>query len=182
MNAFLEELAERVSLYEKLHEWTFVFPNRRAALFFQKYLSLVLKKPAWSPRLVSIEEFFSSLSDLREPDRLSLIFRLYQIYGKVVGIEEPFDRFYFWGDMLLRDFDEVDKYMVNAPMLFKDLSRLKELDESFDFLNDEQKSFLKNFWTTFEDKPKGSKEEFLKVWRKLSDVYTAYRKALQKEK
>ncbi|MEQ8423562.1 MAG: PD-(D/E)XK nuclease family protein, partial [Cyclobacteriaceae bacterium] len=96
--------------------------------------------------------------------------------------DEPFDRFYFWGDMLLRDFDEVDKYMVNAPLLFKDLSKLKELDESFDFLTEEQKDFLKGFWASFEDKPSGSKEEFLKVWRKLPKVYAEYGKSLRKEK
>lgn len=96
--------------------------------------------------------------------------------------EEPFDRFYFWGDMLLRDFDEVDKYLVNAPLLFRDLSQLKELDESFDFLTDEQREFLKNFWISFEEKPTGSKEEFLKVWRKLPKVYAEYVKSLKKEK
>ncbi|HCR54970.1 MAG TPA: PD-(D/E)XK nuclease family protein [Cytophagales bacterium] len=96
--------------------------------------------------------------------------------------EEPFDRFYFWGDMLLRDFDEVDKYMVNAQLMFKDLSKLKELDETFDFLTEEQKEFLKGFWVSFEEKPAGSKEEFLKVWRKLPKVYAAFVKSLKKEK
>ncbi|NJN42895.1 MAG: hypothetical protein HC811_12360 [Flammeovirgaceae bacterium] len=122
------------------------------------------------------------MSDLREPDRLSLIYRLYKVYNEVMKSEEPFDRFYFWGDMLLRDFDEVDKYMVNAQLMFKDLSKLKELDESFDFLTEEQREFLKGFWVSFEEKPAGSKEEFLKVWRKLPKVYTEYVKSLKKEK
>ncbi|MEQ9591858.1 MAG: PD-(D/E)XK nuclease family protein [Cyclobacteriaceae bacterium] len=160
---------------------TIVFPNRRASLFFEKYLAEILKKPTWSPKLISIETFFSSLSDLREPDRLSLIYRLYKIYNEVMNGQEPFDRFYFWGDMLLRDFDEVDKYLVDAPLLFRDLSQLKELDESFDFLSEEQRDFLKNFWLSFEEKPAGSKEEFLKIWRKLPKVYAAYVKSLKKE-
>ncbi len=182
MQPFLKDIAQKIVTHPNLSGLTIIFPNRRAALFFQKYLSESLTKPAWSPKLISIEDFFSSLSDLREPDRLSLIYRLYKVYNEVMNSEEPFDRFYFWGDMLLRDFDEVDKYMANAPLLFRDLSKLKELDESFDFLTDEQKEFLKGFWLNFEDKPAGSKEEFLKVWRKLPKVYAEYGKSLKKEK
>lgn len=182
MRPFLKEIAEKIVTHPNLNGLTIVFPNRRAALFFQKYLAECLDKPAWSPRLLSIEALFSSFSDLREPDRLSLIYRLYKVYQEVMKNEEPFDRFYFWGDMLLRDFDEVDKYLVNAPLLFKDLSKLKELDETFDFLSDEQKEFLKTFWMNFEEKPGGSKEEFLKVWRKLPKVYAAFTKSLKKEK
>ncbi|HEY5691776.1 MAG TPA: PD-(D/E)XK nuclease family protein [Cyclobacteriaceae bacterium] len=182
MQPFLKDIAEKIVTHPNLSDLTIIFPNRRAALFFQKYLSEILTKPAWSPKLISIEDFFSSFSELREPDRLSLIYRLYKVYNEVMKSQEPFDRFYFWGDMLLRDFDEVDKYMVNAPMLFRDLSKLKELDESFDFLTQEQKEFLKGFWINFDDKPAGSKEEFLKVWRKLPKVYAEYGKSLKQEK
>lgn len=183
MYPFLKDIAQRIITEQKnLGGLTIVFPNRRAALFFQKYLAESLTNPSWSPKMLSIESLFSSLSELREPDRLSLIYRLYKVYQEVMKNEEPFDRFYFWGDMLLRDFDEVDKYLVNAQLLFKDLSKLKELDESFDFLTDEQKEFLKGFWVSFEEKPTGSKEEFLKVWRKLPKVYTEFTKSLKKEK
>lgn len=178
---FLMEIAERVSGYPDLHTYTLVFPNRRAALFFQHYLAGVISKPVWSPRLLSIEDFFTLHSQLTEPDRLTLIFKLHQVYGTVMNTQEPFDRFYFWGEMLLRDFDEVDKYLVNAPVLFKDLSKLKELDATFDFLTDEQKQFLQGFWMNFEEKPAGSKEEFLRVWRKLPTVYTEYTKMLRKD-
>jgi len=182
LSPFLKDIAQKIVAHPNLSNLTIIFPNRRAALFFQKYLSESLTKPAWSPKLISIEAFFSTLSDLREPDRLSLIYRLYKVYNEVMKSEEPFDRFYFWGDMLLRDFDEVDKYMVNAQLMFKDLSKLKELDETFDFLTEEQKEFLKGFWVSFEEKPAGSKEEFLKVWRKLPKVYAAFVKSLKKEK
>ncbi|NOT74202.1 MAG: PD-(D/E)XK nuclease family protein [Cyclobacteriaceae bacterium] len=182
MKPFLKELAEKIiAQHKKLEDVTVIFPNRRAALFFRKYLADSIVKPAWSPKLLSIEEFFSGLSELREPDRLSLIFRLYKIYGTVMKREEPFDRFYFWGEMLLRDFDEVDKYLIDAPLLFKDLSQLKELDESFDYLTDEQKEFLRKFWIGFDERPSVNKEEFLKVWKKLPDVYSKYTKALRKE-
>ncbi|HOO09988.1 MAG TPA: hypothetical protein PKW06_08615, partial [Cyclobacteriaceae bacterium] len=79
MQPFLKDIAQKIAARPNLGGLTIVFPNRRAALFFQKYLSEGLARPTWSPRLVSIESFFSSLSELREPDRLSLIHRLYRV-------------------------------------------------------------------------------------------------------
>ncbi len=182
MKPFLKELAEKIlARHLKPEELTIVFPNRRAALFFRKYLAELLNKPIWSPNLLSIEELFTQHSSLAEADRLDLIFRLYSVYREVMQNTESFDQFYFWGDMLLRDFDEVDRYLVNAPLLFKDLSKLRELDESFDYLTEEQKEFLKDFWLNFQDKPTGSKEEFLKVWSGLPKVYTEFSNSLQKD-
>src|SRR6267154_2197406 len=147
MKPLLEELAEKIiSQHPRLEEVTIVFPNRRAALFFHHYLSIHLTQPAWSPKLKTIEELFHELSGLQEADRLSLIFKLYRVYRKLINKEESFDQFYFWGEMLLRDFEEVDKYLIPAAMLFKDLSQLRELDESFDYLTEEQKKFLQVFW------------------------------------
>src|SRR5688572_12677564 len=110
---------------------TLVFPNRRAALYFRKYLTQLLDKPAFAPRLITIEEFITGFSSLKVPDKLELVHRLYKSYYAIqkksspeeedlVGVNsgaESFDQFYFWGDMLVRDFDEVDKYMVNAELL-----------------------------------------------------------------
>lgn len=183
MKPFLEELAETIiAQHPRLEELTMVFPNRRAALFFHHYLSQHLSKPAWSPQLKTIEELFHELSPLQEADRLSLIFKLFGVYRKVMNNEETFDQFYFWGDMLLRDFEEVDKYLISAPQLFKDLSQLRELDESFDYLTEEQKKFLKDFWLNFQEKPSGSKDEFLKVWRELPVVYHDFTRALRSQK
>jgi CRISPR/Cas system-associated exonuclease Cas4 (RecB family) len=182
MIPFLKELADRmIKEHPKLDELTFVFPNRRAALYFENYLARALTRPQWAPSLYSIEEFFKIHSDLKEPDKLTLVFRLYQVYTSVLKNNESFDKFYFWGEMLLRDFDELDKYMVNAQQLFKDLSKIKELDETFDYLTEEQRSFLKDFWIHFSEKPSATKEEFLRMWRKLPKVYTEFTKSLKKE-
>ena len=130
MKTFLQELAESVlRKHASLDGLTIVFPNRRAVLYFRKHLAEQLDKPAFAPRLVTIEEFFGGLSALHVPDRLELVHRLYTVYSEVMNtrqdgeepLREPFDQFYFWGDMLLRDFDEVDKYRINAAQLFRDL-------------------------------------------------------------
>lgn len=182
MRSFLQEVAGQLAENsELLSETTIVFPNRRASLYFQHHLSQTIARPAWAPKLITIEDFFAAHSEMTEPDKLSLIFKLHQVYQQVMKSDEPFDRFYFWGEMLLRDFDEVDKYLVNATLLFKDLSKLKELDESFDYLTEEQKQFLKDFWLHFDERPSVSKEEFLRIWRKLPKVYTLFVKALASE-
>ncbi|MEI9920625.1 MAG: PD-(D/E)XK nuclease family protein [Bacteroidota bacterium] len=182
MTPFLKELAGRIiKENSKLDDLTFIFPNKRAALYFEKYLSSEIKRPLWAPAMYSIEEFFKKNSDLREPDKLTLIFRLYQVYTSVLKNNESFDRFYFWGEMLLRDFDEIDKYLVDATQLFKDLSKIKELDETFDYLTDEQKLFLKEFWMHFSENPSITKDEFLIMWKKLPKVYSEFTKALRKE-
>src|SRR5688572_22949765 len=116
MKSFLLELAYAIhGKYRSFDKLTIIFPNRRAILYFRKSLSSLLIKPAFSPRLITIEDYFVSLSNLKVPDKLELIHRLYAVYNEVVlgqGMKnvqpEPFHQFYFWGEMLLRDFDETD--------------------------------------------------------------------------
>jgi CRISPR/Cas system-associated exonuclease Cas4 (RecB family) len=176
MKSFLLELAEKISgtkLPLSMH--TLVFPNRRAALYFRKHLSSLLRKPSFAPRLITIEDFIGQFSSFIVPDKLALIHRLHKTYQDVVKTEESFDQFYFWGEMLLRDFEEVDKYMINATQLFKDLSQQKEIDSSFDFLTPEQLEFLKTFWDHFDENPSNNKKRFLHVWRQLPEVYSLFR-------
>lgn len=180
MKAFLYELAEK--LYREHPQpdaVTLVFPNRRASLYFRKYFSQLLDKPVFSPKLITVEEFITAYSALTVPDKLELIHRLYKAYQVITHTEEQFDRFYFWGEMLIRDFDEVDKYMVNAPLLFQDLSNQKELDARFDFLTPEQLEFLQKFWGNFDAKDGVNKHKFLELWRQLPEVYTEFKRQLK---
>jgi hypothetical protein len=180
MSTFLHDIASKVyGSHPKLDEVTLIFPNRRAILFFRKHLSSLLTKPAFAPRLLTIEEFIAGFSSSNVPDKLELVHRLYLAYSQTVGTQESFDKFYFWGEMLLRDFDEIDKYLVNAEMLFKDLSHQKELDASFDYLDEEQKKFLLDFWGHFDERTSEHKQKFLEVWQHLGSVYTDFGEQLQ---
>lgn len=187
MKPFLYELAQKIyEKYRSLDKLTIVFPNRRAIIYFRKHLSSQLTKPAFAPRLLTIEDYFLSLSKLKVPDKLELIYRLYQTYNNVVSKganakgedPEPFHQFYFWGEMLLRDFDDVDKNLVDAGLLFQDLRYQKELDASFDYLTPEQREFLKNFWGTFNNDLTENKRKFLNVWSKLHLLYETFRNKL----
>lgn len=188
MKSFLQELAEEIYKdHPQLDGLTLVFPNRRAALYFQKHLSSLLTKPAFAPRLITIEDFISDFSELKVPDKLELVHRLHKTYSSIMNSgnsergAEPFDQFYFWGDMLLRDFDEIDKYIVNAEQLFKDLRNQKELDSSFDYLTAEQREFLKSFWLSFEENLTENKRKFLEVWSKLFLLYKTFKIELKSE-
>lgn len=181
MKAFLYELAEKLYREHPQPELvTLVFPNRRASLYFRKYFSQILDKPVFSPKLITVEEFITAYTSVTVPDKLELIHRLYRAYQVITHTQEPFDRFYFWGEMLIRDFDEVDKYRVHAPLLFQDLSNQKEIDSRFDFLTPEQLEFLKKFWANFNAGDGDvNKHTFLQLWRQLPDVYTEFKRQLK---
>ena len=182
MKPFLYDIAQQIyAAHPKLDEVTLVFPNRRAVIYFRKHLTSILSKPSFAPRLLTIEDFIGNFSSYKIPDKLELVYRLYQSYTKTVNSQEAFDQFYFWGDMLLRDFNEIDKYLVNASLLFKDLSNQKKLDANFDYLTEEQKTFLLDFWGNFDEHKTKNKQKFLEVWMHLGDAYTHYRKALKTE-
>ncbi len=184
MNSFLHDLASKILAKQSTEGLTLVFPNRRAVLYFQQHLGSMLKQPMFAPSMFTIEDFVSKMSRLHVPDRLELVHTLYEVYSEVMSGSpdtdgrEPFDQFYFWGEMLLRDFDEVDKYMVDARQLFRDLSNLKELDSGFEFLTEEQRNYLKTFWGSFSGDLKDNKRKFLRVWKMLSGVYEKYREQL----
>ena len=107
MQIFLEEVAKQLTddYGSNLGNHCLVFPNRRSALFFKRYLALELDRPLWSPEMQTINEVFREGSDLDIAEPLKLIFELYKSYKSLIKGAEPFDEFYFWGEMLLNDFD-----------------------------------------------------------------------------
>ncbi len=187
MESFLKEIARKI--FEKHPHpevLTIVFPNRRAALYFRKHLGEIISKPIFAPHLITIEDFISGFSTLKVPDKLDLVHRLHATYRDVMGEipssrNESFDQFYFWGEMLLRDFDELDKYMGNASGLFKDLRNLKEIESGFDYLSEEQREFLLEFWKSFGENITENKKKFIAVWAKLFSLYDTYKKQLESE-
>lgn len=181
MEYFLEHIAK--SLYSefgnRIGEQCIVFPNRRAGLFFQKYLAAELKGPVWSPGILTINELFRTFSDLRPVENEILLFELYKVYRSLKKSAEGFDEFFFWGDMLLNDFDDTDKYLVNASKLFCNVLDLKKIDQQFGGLTDEQVEIIKRFWTNFNpEKTSAQKTQFIGIWSLLEKLYSGFRKAL----
>ena len=166
----------------EIHRLAFVFPNRRAGLFFQKYLSEISEKPLFSPSILTINDLFMQLSGKHPADKIQMLFRLYELYKQRSGSSESFDEFIYWGEMLLNDFDDIDKYMVDARMLFRNVSDLKSLDDDFNYLSPEQVQVIRSFWSSFY--PKGdspNQQHFLELWEILYDLYAGLRTSLAKD-
>lgn len=166
----------------EIHRLAFVFPNRRAGLFFQKYLSEISEIPLFSPSILTINDLFMQLSGKHPADKIQMLFRLYELYKQRSGSSESFDEFIYWGEMLLNDFDDIDKYMVDARMLFRNVSDLKSLDDDFNYLSPEQVQAIRSFWSSFY--PKGdspNQQHFLELWEILYDLYAGLRTSLAKD-
>jgi hypothetical protein len=182
MKYFLERIASHLldTCGEQLDKQCLVFPNRRAGLYFLKYLSGKAGKPVWAPAVRTINELFVSSSRLGVAETETLIFELYRVYRELNPKAESFDEFYFWGDMIINDFDDADKYMVDAGKLFTNLSDLRKIDTAFGTLTDEQIEVIKQFWVNFNAGGKSKeKEDFLGIWTLLPGLYTDFRNSLR---
>lgn len=178
---FLESIAAKIMEdYDDPGKLMVVFPNRRAGLFLQSILRRHSSRPVWAPEIISFQDMVRKESSTYQADPLKLIYELYRIYCRHIpaAAAEGFERFYYWGKMLLKDFDEIDRYMVDGTLLYRNLAYQKELDLLFDFLTSEQKQLLRRFWQGFEDSRSEKKERFLAIWEKLGPVYTEYRQTL----
>lgn len=179
MTSFLQEVA--ADLYgrygEDISSLHLLFPSRRARIFFTDALSRIASRPLWQPRWTTVDELMSEASGLRAGDRLRLITELYKVYSRFHS--EPFDKFYFWGELLLNDFDTIDKYRIDAGMLFRNLSEIKEMESDISYLTPEQLKIVA-FWANFRDEEALSEEKrrFLAVWRTLGPVYRQFRERL----
>ncbi len=180
---FLSQVADHLLAKhsDKLGECTVVFPNRRAGLFLKKHLSKKIDKPVWSPEVVSLEDFLFRFSDTKKLDQLSLIFKLFEAYKTHQQSNEGFEAFYFWGEMLLRDFEEVDHYLVNPDQLFHHIKSDKQIAEDFYFLDEEQERIIQRFWQEFFPTSTKSQDQFVDTWKILAPVYKSFKEQLKTE-
>ncbi|MEL7598826.1 MAG: PD-(D/E)XK nuclease family protein [Proteiniphilum sp.] len=184
MTPFLHKVAK--IFYEKygneLYRHTFVLPNRRAGLFLQKYIAEIAGRPLFSPAMLTIQELFASLSSYQLADRIEMLVMLYNHYRKISGSGESFDDFLFWGDMLLNDFDDADKCLVDAKQLFRNVHDFRSLDDDLTHLTEDQITAIRRFWTHFMPvEGSEAKQKFQETWKILYELYIAFRSELQKK-
>ena len=179
---FLSEVAEK--LYNKygddISSLTLVFPSRRARLFFSDALAKVINKPIWQPSYISMDDIMCQASSYKVGNKIQLITELYNTY-KEYHPTESFDKFYFWGEMLLSDFDLIDKYLIDADMLFSNIYDIKELEADLSYLTPEMRQIISAFWDNFrnEETLSDEKRNFLAIWQSLAPVYHSFRVRLQ---
>ncbi|WP_462358461.1 PD-(D/E)XK nuclease family protein [Phocaeicola coprocola] len=184
METFLKQVAH--DLYNKTEgnftKVAIVFPNKRASLFFNEYLAQESDRPIWSPTYVSISELFRQSSDLSIADPIKLVCDLYKVFQKATGSKETLDDFYFWGEMLIADFDDADKNMTDTHALFSNLKDLNELMDNYDFLEEGQKEALSQFFHNFSiNQVTELKQRFISMWNVLGDIYAEYKALLESQ-
>ena len=181
MKSFLQYVAKDILAKhpEGLSDIAIVFPNKRASLFMNQALYDELGKPLWSPAYITISDLFRRHSEWQVPDQISLVFKLYNTFCEVMGSDEPLDHFYSWGQLLLSDFDDVDKNMADAEKMFINLEAWQELKD-FSFLSEKQRESLEKFFGKVLDETE-MQRRFNDIWRHLADIYRAYREKLMEE-
>ena len=170
---------------EHLANTTVIFPSKRAIVFFKKSMGKQINAPIFLPRMTTIQEFCMSRQDSVIPDDLTLVYLLYQSYKKIQQNNESFEDFYPWGEMLLSDFDDIDKYLINAKTLFTNIGDIKEIDSLFDYLDESQKNMIRRFWDTTKIEAntaeKDVRRKFIDFWNKLPLIYDDFKSTLQEQ-
>ena len=181
MESFLKQVAADLYKHTKgnLAHTAVVFPNKRAGLFFNEYLAQESDSPIWSPAYVSISELFRSLSPWEVGDPVKLVCELYKIFRRETQSTETLDDFYFWGEMLISDFDDADKNKVDTDKLFSNLQDLRNIMDDYTFIDDEQEEAIRQFFQNFSiERRTALKERFISLWDVLGNIYKGFRESL----
>ena len=194
MKPFLKQVADHYYALGDIGERCFVFPNRRSMVFFSKYLCEAVKGnvPVIAPQMLTINDLFYKVAGLQSSDRVRLLMELYECYKALNNKAETLDEFVFWGDVILADFNDVDKYLVDASQLFTNIEDYKSIQDTFEYLTPDQKKAIEAFISHFNDKSgrltvdldsdnPNVKCRFLQIWNILFPLYLSFRESLRSQ-
>ena len=179
---FISSLAEEIiSLRNDYNysDFTVIFPTRRAALIFKITFAQQLHHASLLPSVYSISDFIAHYTPQRIVEKKELLLQFYTIYKKHFS-ETDFRTFAPWGEMILSDFDEADRYLIDHQTLFADLKSYKEIESLFQ--DDEQQAEqLRKFFAMFLQEPTKLQQKFAEIWNKLPLLYEELFSQLQAE-
>ena len=160
----LQDLHSKKLNLEDLH---FILPSKRAGVFLKHHLSTLIEQPIFTPEILSIEEFVEELSGLQNLPNTDLLFRLYETYRSLTpeNEQETFESFSKWAQILLQDFNEIDRYLIPQEHIFDYLNAIKELNHWSVEAN--QTDLIKNH---------------LKFWKHLKEYYAVFTENLLNSK
>ena len=194
MKPFLKQVADHYYKSGMISDRCFVFPNRRAMVFFRKHLGDAvaadpLSSPLAVPKMLTINDFFHQTLDVHPTDKVRLLLALYESYCAVNPMHESLDDFIFWGDVILADFDDVDKYLVEPRQIFTNIKDFKEIQDSLSYLTETQRKAVEALVNHFRDKSGDVKDlsasevkgRFLQLWNILGELYDGFRRNLQEK-
>ena len=194
MTPFLKQVAVHYRAQGQVERTCFIFPNQRAKSFFKKWLCEDVAAsgtgPVVAPVMMTMNDFFYRLAGAARTDRIVLLLELFDRYCELNDKAESLDDFIFWGDVLLSDFDDVDKYLVNASGLFANVSDFKSIQDTYSYLTEEQVAAIKRFLAHFRSEggltvnlksedDKDVKVKFLRIWDILARLYAGFNTGLK---
>ena len=190
MTQFLQQVAIHYHSLGGMEKLCFIFPNRRSMAFFTKYLSEAVRgsdAPVIAPQMFTVNDFFYKVSGVNSVDRVCQLLDLYQSYTEVFAAHntrpelkpEALDEFIFWGDVILGDFNDVDKYLVDPKQLFANVADFKQLQDTFTHLTETQRQAIEGFVSHFKEFTETDvKGRFLMLWNLLYDLYCNFNSRL----
>jgi len=197
MKPFLKQVADHYYNIGDIRKYCFVFPNRRSMMFFRKHLSDAVTSdhdavPVVVPEMTTVNDLFFKVADAKPADRLSLLLDLYDCYSALNSRAESVDEFVFWGDVILGDFNDVDKYLVDPEQLFANVADFKQIQDSFSYLTETQRQAIESFISHFNDLSgrltvnidtdnPDVKGRFLQIWNILYPLYENFNSLLSKK-
>lgn len=155
---FVDHIAEYIESNDlSLEHLTIVLPSERAKKYISSALYELYQKPLLAPKMVTIDQWVKSYSPLAVIDSTRALIRLFEIQLKhAKTIEDAsFDEFFNWGLTLLSDFNEIDRYMLDANQVFKNLADIKEIEN----------------WSFGEENLTASQLKFMEFWDRLPGYY-----------
>ncbi|GAA0878251.1 PD-(D/E)XK nuclease family protein [Algoriphagus jejuensis] len=180
MMSFLKDTAKQLlESGRDLKDLVIVLPNRRAGLFFTRYLGELIESPIWMPEVRTVEQVFYGLAGNVPADELTLIFELYELYSQIQEEPEDFDRFYVWGELILKDFNDLDQFLAPAKTVYQNLAEIKEFESDLSFLTEDQKELISQFWLAFARQNEQEKAKFLRFWQILGRLYGDFQHRLK---
>ena len=182
MYPFLQAVAQDIHhrFGDDLSRTAVIFPGKRAGLWMDRYLYDCAGHPIWSPSYISLDELFGSLSSLSQESQIRAVCTLHEIFCRLTGSTEPLADFYYWGELMLADFDDIDKNHVEAERLFVNLANIKDIEGQFDYLTPEQRELLSRFFSGLHSEAQQTelKRRFIELWQVMGKIYEELRTTL----
>lgn len=169
MTPFLKYIAQYIFEHHQndTEHLCIVLPNKRGALYLKQHLAKAFQKTIWLPTIISAEELVAELSGLQQADSIDLICDLYQVYTDILKEKaEPFDAFAKWGTLMLQDFNEADRYLVDTNSLYQNLKEIKEIES----------------WSLSADSLTPTQQDYCNFMFQMGTIYQEFSKLLLQKK
>ncbi len=215
MTPFLQQVARHYLEVQSLEDYCFVFPNRRGGQFFLHYLQEELiatdkqrgaNRPHLMPCVTSINDFVTEVTGQATASNIEMMFALYEAYcQEMKDRAQEFDRFIYWAQLIISDFNDIDRSLADAGEIYQNLEDLHNVTSNY--LSQEVQEKVKsifgenlftaffdtridaNLWRASETSSSNDdnaadgkvKEEFLSLWNALKPIYDAYHEVLKRK-